>query len=288
MNKAYNPTWFPYNELSQITPMPKAWDRTASGPEQLRQGRERLRGRLQLPGQPVQGPVDLRDLADLGRRRRAVEAGSFNPDGNSTFVPNKAYSGPVKPTLAEFKEVPFTTEAPSTTCSRRAPARPEARLRVPARRPTRRPSRPTPRSAPTRCRGYTLVPLYPLGDQLLPGQLRSTTGNGPVIKQLYFRQALQSLMNQRRSSTARCTGTRYTDGPVGAYPATSSCRRRASNDPFPFNPAKAKSLLASHGWKVTPNGVTTCQNPSLCGAGSARARSCRSTCRTRPALIDRR
>ena len=36
MNKAYNPTWFPYNELSQITPMPAAWDRTASGPEQLR------------------------------------------------------------------------------------------------------------------------------------------------------------------------------------------------------------------------------------------------------------
>src|SRR5579859_1699456 len=32
MNKAYNPTWFTYNELSQITPMPKAWDRTASGP----------------------------------------------------------------------------------------------------------------------------------------------------------------------------------------------------------------------------------------------------------------
>ena len=32
MNKAYSPTWFTYNELSQITPMPKAWDRTASGP----------------------------------------------------------------------------------------------------------------------------------------------------------------------------------------------------------------------------------------------------------------
>ena len=31
MDKAYNPTWFLYNELSQITPMPTAWDRTASG-----------------------------------------------------------------------------------------------------------------------------------------------------------------------------------------------------------------------------------------------------------------
>jgi peptide/nickel transport system substrate-binding protein len=30
-NKAYNTTWFTDNELSQITPMPKAWDVTASG-----------------------------------------------------------------------------------------------------------------------------------------------------------------------------------------------------------------------------------------------------------------
>ena len=32
MNKAFNPQWFTYNELSQITPMPKAWDKTAAGP----------------------------------------------------------------------------------------------------------------------------------------------------------------------------------------------------------------------------------------------------------------
>ena len=32
MDKAYSPTWFLYNDLSQVTPMPTAWDRTASGP----------------------------------------------------------------------------------------------------------------------------------------------------------------------------------------------------------------------------------------------------------------
>jgi peptide/nickel transport system substrate-binding protein len=31
MGKAYNPTWFTYNELSQITPMPVAWDLTGPG-----------------------------------------------------------------------------------------------------------------------------------------------------------------------------------------------------------------------------------------------------------------
>src|SRR5262249_1302865 len=31
-NKAYSHTWFLYNNLSQIPPMPPAWDKTASGP----------------------------------------------------------------------------------------------------------------------------------------------------------------------------------------------------------------------------------------------------------------
>src|SRR6201999_666510 len=29
LTQAYNPTWFLYNELSQITPLPLAWDRTS-------------------------------------------------------------------------------------------------------------------------------------------------------------------------------------------------------------------------------------------------------------------
>jgi peptide/nickel transport system substrate-binding protein len=32
MKQAYSPTWFLYNELSQITPMPAVWDRNARGP----------------------------------------------------------------------------------------------------------------------------------------------------------------------------------------------------------------------------------------------------------------
>jgi peptide/nickel transport system substrate-binding protein len=32
MKRAYSPTWFLYNELSQVTPTPAAWDRTAQGP----------------------------------------------------------------------------------------------------------------------------------------------------------------------------------------------------------------------------------------------------------------
>ncbi len=51
----YSRQWFTDNELSQITPMPLAWDVTASG-RQLRAGADELRRRVQVPGRAVQGP----------------------------------------------------------------------------------------------------------------------------------------------------------------------------------------------------------------------------------------
>ena len=99
--------------------------------------------------------------------------------------------------------------------------------------------------------------------------MQSTTGNGPVLQQLYFRQALQYLMNQKAVIDGPLHGYGvYTVGPVGTDPATSYLSPQGhQGDPFPYNPAKAKSLLTSRGWNVVPNGVTTCQNPSLCGPG---------------------
>ena len=38
-------------------------------------------------------------------------------------------------------------------------------------------------------------------------------------------------------------------------------------NPYPFSVSAAQQILSSHGWKVVPNGTTTCQNPTLCGAG---------------------
>ena len=40
-----------------------------------------------------------------------------------------------------------------------------------------------------------------------------------------------------------------------------------AKNPYPFSVPAAKQLLSSHGWKVAPGGTTTCQNPTLCGAG---------------------
>ena len=49
---------------------------------------------------------------------------------------------------------------------------------------------------PLASKGYTLDPLYPWGISFYLVNLQSSTGNGPIIRQLYFRQALSYLMNQ--------------------------------------------------------------------------------------------
>jgi peptide/nickel transport system substrate-binding protein len=117
--------------------------------------------------------------------------------------------------------------------------------------------------------GYTLSPWTIWGINYFVVNYQSTTGNGPIIKQLYFRQVLENLMNQAAvlQGPLRGYGT-LTVGPVGNTPVTSwlSPKGKAGN-PFPYDPARAKSLLTSHGWTVNPGGVSTCANPSLCGPG---------------------
>jgi peptide/nickel transport system substrate-binding protein len=116
---------------------------------------------------------------------------------------------------------------------------------------------------------YLLDPLYPWGINYFPVNFQSTTGNGPIIKQLYFREALAYLVNQQSIIQGPLHGYGlYTVGPVGTYPSTQFLSAKGKQgDPFPYNPTQAKSLLTSHGWNVVPNGSTMCTDPSLCGAG---------------------
>src|SRR5260370_17528726 len=89
--------------------MPRAWDRTATGPRScsttvkdctavynyLAAQSKNLSGYVTSPiWSIVDGPWKL---------------SAFNADGHITFVPNKSYSGPVKPSLAAFQTVPVPT-----------------------------------------------------------------------------------------------------------------------------------------------------------------------------------
>jgi len=270
MDQAYSPLWFQYNELSQITPMPEAWDRTASGPSHCSTTASdcaKVYAYLDAQAKNFSGYVSspLWSIVDGPWRLSA-----FNADGHITFVPNKSYTGPVKPRLAQLQEVPFTTDSAEYNVLES----PSASGKIdwgylPEQDAPEKPANAAVGANPLASHGYTLTPWYSWGINYYVMNLNSTTGNGPILSQLYFRQAMAYLMNQQAviQGPLKGYGT-ITVGPVGSQPVTSFLSPQGrQGDPFPYNPTKAKSLLSSHGWKVTPGGTTTCTDPSLCGPG---------------------
>ena len=268
-NKAYSHTWFLYNDLSQITPMPAAWDKTASGPSHCDTNVKdcaavykyldsQSKALTSYVGSPVWSIVD-----------GPWKLSAFNADGHITFVPNPKYSGPIKPSVSQFQEVPFTTDAAEYNVLR-SPAAGGQKIDVGYLPSQDAPPKPAGQNVGANpLSGYTLAPLYVWGINYFVTNFQSSTGNGPVIQQLYFRQALAYLMNQQAviKGPLRGYGT-MTQGPVGNTPVTHYLSpQQKSGVIFPYNPAKAKTLLSSHGWKVTPNGVSTCIDPTKCGPG---------------------
>jgi peptide/nickel transport system substrate-binding protein len=269
MSKSYSPSWVQYNDLSQVVPMPAAWDRTASGPSNcdttvsdcaaVYSYLNKEAGELaSYATSPLWGVVD-------GPWRLSA----FNADGHVTFVPNKSYSGPVKPKLDAFEEVPFTTDSAEYDVLRS----PSSSTKIdfgylPDEDAPAKPAGATVGSNPLP--GYTLSPLYPWGIDYYALNYQSTdSDHAAIFKQLYFRQALAYLLNQAAIISGPLRGYgQATVGPVAATPATKwlSSTGRAG-DPYPYNPAKAKSLLSSHGWSVAPGGTTTCTDPAKCGPG---------------------
>ena len=223
MDKAYNPTWFTDNELSQLTPMPVAWDKTAAGASNcvaVMADCAKVYSYLDSQSKSLSTWVGspLWSIVD-GPWKLA----SFNADGNSTFVPNPGYSGPVKPTLAKFEELPFTTESAEYNVLQAGAAGAGQKIDVGYLPTTDAPTKPANATVGANpVNGYTLAPLIEWAINYFPINFQSTTGNGPVNRQLYFRQALQYLMNQKAVITGPLHGYgAYTVGPVGTYPVTS-------------------------------------------------------------------
>jgi peptide/nickel transport system substrate-binding protein len=271
MSKSYNTSWFLYNDLSQITPLPVAWDRTASGPSNCDTTVSDCAAvYTYLDGQS-------KDLSTyVGSPLWSVVDGpfklsAFNADGHITYVPNKSYSGPVKAKLAAFQEVPFTTD----TAEYNVLQSPSSSTKIdvgyiPQQDVPAKPAGATVGSNPLSSRGYTLSPWGIWGINYYTINFQDTIGDhAAIFKQLYFRQALEYEMNQAAVLSGPLKGYgNVTVGPVGSEPATDWLSSQGKQgDPFPYSPTKAKSLLTSHGWTVNAGGVSTCSDPSKCGAG---------------------
>lgn len=93
-----------------------------------------------------------------------------------------------------------------------------------------------------------------------------------VIKQQYVRAAMDHLINQPAIIKGVYKGAAVTAyGPTPSAPTSPYAPASATQAPYPYSPLAAVALLKAHGWKVVPNGQTTCQKAGSgsgeCGAG---------------------
>jgi peptide/nickel transport system substrate-binding protein len=196
---------------------------------------------------------------------------SFSSDGNVTFVPNPKYSGPTKPRLAQFQELPFTSDAATYNVLRDGHTVNVGQVPsedLPAR--TGAESSAVPATNPLGS-AYQLAPLYVWGWHYAVTNMANPTV-GPLFKQLYIRQALQMTIDQDTEDKVAWRGYAVpTVGPVPVVPKTKwAAPDQQGEGPYPFDVGRAKGLLTAHGWTEN-GGVMTCTKPGSgtdqCGAG---------------------
>jgi peptide/nickel transport system substrate-binding protein len=277
MKQAYNPTWFLYNELSQVTPLPMAWDVTAKGqaapsasaaglPDTTPAGAAKVYTYLNTQATDVasyatspywsivDGPWKLK---------------SFTSTGQVTFVPNPDYSGSPKPSLAQFVEVPFTSD--ESMLNEIKSGGPSALSMAEL------PDEYLPQLKSVEGEGYNAVNFTTFSFSFFPLNFGNPT-MGPVFSQLYFRQAFEHLIDQKGWVDKILDGYAVpTYGPVPLAPANSFADSFETSDPFKFSTSAAASILKAHGWADVGSGqVAYCAKPGTgageCGAGIPQGR----------------
>ena len=269
LSQAYSPTWFLYNELGQVTPIPMSWDATSMAQVGTN---DNANGIITSASQAEAVynflNAQAKDITSWGTSKLWTTVDgpflltSATSTGEVTMVPNPDFSGTPKASIAKFVEIPFTDNAAELTDLKTAgpggltvgflPPEDAAQLTA------------------LEAEGYAPQSAYPLSFSYFPLNLNNPTF-GPVFSQLYFRQAFQHLLDQQAWITAYNNGWgEVTAGPVPVEPPNAFSDAEESSDPIGFSIADAKSLLTSHGWTIA-SGVATCTSPGSaaneCGAG---------------------
>ncbi len=265
LDRSYNPAFYSDDVLSLIPLLPQhAWDKTSmtgkvGNYDENTAGAKAVYAFLQKEGgqlssfatnplwKVVDGPWQL---------------ASFTNNGYYSQVPNKNYSGQDKPVLAKVNFVPYTTDTAELDALRAGGSLDVGYL----------PLNDLAQVGALKAEGYSVA------SQAIPGvaEIQPNLWNptvGPMLRQLYIRQALEDLINRPQIVSKVYAG--YADpgnGPISVLaggPWVSPLEK--AGGPYPYSPSKAISLLKAHGWKVVPDGISSCQRPGTgpadCGAG---------------------
>jgi peptide/nickel transport system substrate-binding protein len=263
---SYNPTWFTYDQLSQITPLPaQAWDKTSATGAVGNYDMTPAGARAVFAFLTAQS----KDIASYGSNPlwKVVDGPwklvGYQVDGYAKFAANQAYGGPSKPRLSYFVELPFTSDTAELNVLRSGTTIDYGYL----------PTEDASQASALASDGYTTTQWQGWGTSFFLINFQNPK-TGPLIAQAYIRQAMQSLIDEPAYLTGPLEGYGHTDyGPVPAEPSNPYVDAYEAKGPWPYSPTTAVRLLSGHGWTVKRNGVTTCTSPGSgaghCGAGIA-------------------
>jgi peptide/nickel transport system substrate-binding protein len=278
MKSAVNPTWFLYNYLSEITPLPDSWDVTSAHvPGRCATGAYGAAS-TQASCKAVEAYLDKMAATTSTFTSAFWQGGddgpwrltNFDTKGDATFAANPQYSGPQHAQVHLVREIAYSSEA--TEKADLVAGKLDlgylntSDLANPAPKPGGVGANLGSLNAE-----YRLSVLAPYGVNF--AQINYSTSNPlqSVFQQLYFRQALQESFNQ--ASVLRSAEENY--GVIGYSPlptAASSTLSKVPTNPYVFNATAAKALLTSHGWTEAAT-VMTCTSPGTaateCGANVA-------------------
>ncbi len=257
--RRYNLNWLLQDEMAQIFPLPQhVWDKVSTS-----------------------SPVGNYDMTPAGARRvykflnaqsRDTSTYGSNPlwkvddgpwilqsyntgTGQTTLVRNPRYPGPRSGQVKRVVEMPYTSNSAEFTALKAGSldvgyVPPSDMSAIPA----------------LEAQGYKIAPWWQWNVNFLFINFRNPTA-GPIFKQLYVRQAMQSLIDQSAYIRQVYKGyAKPTYGPIPTTVANPFIAPQERANPYPYSVGRARRLLASHGWTVRPSGVTTCARPGT-GAG---------------------
>lgn len=265
LNRSYNPDFYTDDVLYYVPLLPQhAWDKTSltgavGSTDETTSGAKAVWNFLQKQGS---------DMATFATSPlwKVVDGpwklSQFQSDGYYSWVPNKDYSGSAKPLLSKVIFTPFTTDAAEMDTLRSGTTLTVAPL----------PLNDVGQIGQLKSEGYSVASVPTPGvAEIVPNLWNAQAG--PLLKQLYVRQALEYMIDRKQIESAVFHG--YADPGNGAVPTTYGQQWASplekSGGPYPYSVSKAEAVLKAHGWKVVPNGTDTCQRPgtgaSDCGAG---------------------
>jgi peptide/nickel transport system substrate-binding protein len=280
----YSETWFTDNELSQISPMPSAWDVT--GPGKRTDCEHVLADCAAVYNYLSKNAATPSSWAGFGNGLWDIVDGPFklvsatnNDDIKLTY--NNAYSGRhAQHHITNFELVPFISEQAEYNVLEDPQG--SQKIDVGYLPTVDAPAPPAGSQVgqnPASLTGYKLSVVYPWELSYFPYNFNDPHA-GPIFKQLYFRTALQLLVDQEGVINGPMHGYgKTTIGPVAAYPTTSylSPALAKAGDRWTLNPSQAVTLLKNHGWaldRAANPPVDTCQRPGTgpteCGAHIAK------------------